>query len=168
MTTNPCKQYRAQLIDFADGMLVGESHQKVAKHVDRCAACRQEVETLQYSLELTQSIWQENLVRGAGESPIKSRGKAWPLAVAASLVLLLGLAWLIRRPQPSASPTLSLAQIEQKLETEASAARLLASAEILSSQPQGTELSKSQYQYILNHYPATRAGKQARAKLQKF
>ncbi|MFC1762545.1 anti-sigma factor family protein [Planctomycetota bacterium] len=170
MKPEQCKELEEQLVDYADGLLDEETSREVAEHLASCVSCRDKVDALNRSLDLIQTIWQDNLEQSiqAAVVPIRSgsRLRRWlyggPAAAAVLLVLLLA----IYRYAPSrqAYSPVTVEQLEYQIEAEASAARLLATAELLSQKPHAAELAQSQYQYLLDHYPATQAGIQARKK----
>lgn len=104
-----CRGFRRQLVDYLDG-----ANPNVARHIESCASCRAELETLRLSrdaldsvrkLETPQSMWArvEQRLRSIEEE----RSWAWRLisrkpayAFAAGTVLLvLGAASLLISPQ---------------------------------------------------------------------
>lgn len=171
MTQKTCQEIEEHLVDFADGLLNDKTERPVSEHLESCDLCRQRVEALNRSLNLAQTIWQENLDQ-TDEKPIVrfagiSRLKRWCYA-AAVILFCFGLTLYFITPSRPVTSPLTVEQVEWQLEVEASAARLLATAEILSQRQHAKELPKSQYRYLLNHYPATHAGTQARTKLSEL
>ena len=170
MTKKECEQFEEMLVDYADGAVPGEQARQVASHLEQCAQCRTKIEALRRSLDLARTVWQANLGNAGGRGKRcfwLARGlRKWPYAAAAAVLIIASLV-LYQRPEagPEASG-LTAEQVEQQIMAEGSAARLLATAEILSRKPHAQELAESQYRYLLNHYPDTRAAAAARTKTQ--
>jgi hypothetical protein len=60
----------------------------------------------------------------------------------------------------------SFAEIERSIMDEGTAARLLAATDLLGSKPHTRDMVKSQYEYIVVHYPDTKAAAAAKMKIQ--
>jgi len=60
----------------------------------------------------------------------------------------------------------SFADIERRITESASAARLLAAAELLAEYPDAQSIVKEQYRYIVEAYPETAAAAEAKSKIQ--
>lgn len=167
MNTDTCQTIEKWLVDFADGALPSEQAACVQAHLNQCPTCRVTVEALQQSLETAQTIWRDN-TRDVGQT-VQSRSHNWRyVAVAASILLVVGTLtyWFARRP-PSA-PALTLAQIENRIAEAGRAARLLARVQQLETQTARLDMAKNQYQYIAERYPDTAAAKSARLKLKSL
>jgi anti-sigma factor RsiW len=174
MMLNTCKQVEEYLVDYTDNHLDSDSRDRVAEHLRQCHACQRRADALTRSLALTQVIWQDSLEQ-TQKYPVKERPvtrrlqaqglKLWVLkgTAAAAIVLLTSLLVFRNMPSHPTPSQLTFEDIEFQLETEASAARLLVAAELLARKPHAKALAQRQYQYILDHYPATRAGIQTRA-----
>ena len=93
----------------------------------------------------------------------KRPNRKW-LTVAAGILLVAGIViWQITTKPPKQQ--LSVADIEQHISASASAARLLAAAEILKQYSDTQQFAEKQYQYIMSQYPETAAGAQAKLKI---
>ena len=168
MTLNTCKQIEYWLVDYTDKLLDSDSSKRVTEHLRQCESCRCRADALKRSLALTRVIWQDTLEqtqeRPVGYSIFGPRRRQWVLRGTAVAAILFLAASAVFRYMPShpASPQLTAERVEFQIEAEASAARLLATAELLAHKPHAQALAQQQYQYLLDHYPATRAGIQAR------
>ena len=169
MTLNTCKHIEEWLVDYTDKLLDSDSSKRVTEHLRQCESCRCRANALKRSLALTRVIWQDTLEQ-TQERPVtrsifglrQRRGVLRGTAVAA--ILFLAASALFRYlPLHPASLQLTAEHVEFQIEAEASAARLLATAELLAQKPHAQALAQQQYQYLLDHYPATRAGIQTKA-----
>jgi len=169
MMLDTCKDIEEWLVDYTDKLLDSDSSKRVAEHLRQCESCQGKADALERSLALTQVIWQDTLelaqkqpvtrlTYGPGLRRWVFRGTA-----VAAILLLASLAVFRYMPLRPASPQLTAERIEFQIEAEASAARLLATAELLARKPHAKTLAQQQYQYILDHYPTTRAGVQTKA-----
>ena len=76
-------------IDFLDGAPVDASHRL---HLERCDACRREIDERTSTLTLLRSAEERELIRVPGSEEIRPRGKGlgmWLVAAAACLVALV-------------------------------------------------------------------------------
>jgi anti-sigma factor RsiW len=174
MMLNTCKQVEEYLVDYTDNHLDSECSEQVAEHLRQCHVCQRRADALTRSLALTQVIWQDTLEQ-TQKHPVKEQpvtrkfmsrqSRLWVLrgTAAAAIVLLASLGVFRHMPSHPVPSQLTIEDIEFQLETEASAARLLVAAELLARKPHAKALAQRQYQYILDHYPTTRAGLQTRA-----
>jgi anti-sigma factor RsiW len=172
MTDGKCEQFEELLVKYADGLLGDDKAAEVTAHLESCRACADKLDALGRSLTLAQTIWEDNLDQPtqravARASLVRTLTRRWPVAAAAA-VLIFAVAIVSHRgplTQPPA-PQLTAEQVEQQILAEGSAARLLAAAEILERKPHASKLARSQYKYILDYYPETKAAAQARTKTQ--
>jgi anti-sigma factor RsiW len=166
---SPCKDIEQMLVDYADGELPPSESGKVAEHLVKCVSCRRMLEALQRSLRLAEVIWDDGLAETKDiHVSIRPRARRvrWPryAAIAASILLVVGTYFVCRSLTKPAKPELTLAEIECRINDSASAARLLAAAELLAGQPYAEDLANSQYRYIVDRYPDTKAAAQVRSK----
>jgi len=166
-----CEEIREILVDYADGQLLPSDSNKVAEHLAECAHCRKMLDALQRSLELAGVVWADGLEQ-IKDVRVSIQGKAKKIhwfryaAVAASILLVLtaSIVWRVR-----VKPTrkeVSFADIERRITESASAARLLAAAELLAEYPDAQSIVKEQYRYIVEAYPETAAAAEAKSKIQ--
>ena len=170
MNHRQCEPFEELLVDYADGVLDGESKRQVDEHVAGCERCRRAVQALQRSLECAEVIWEDNAAQSSKQvaAPL-GRNRRWRLlsCVAAAAVIVLGVSLSIYRrhvgqpvwPRPTAE------QIERRIMDESSAATVLAATELLEGQTYATELVKSQYEYILSRYPDTGAAAKVKQRM---
>ncbi len=163
MILNTCKDIEEHLVDYTDGLLDGATGERVAEHLRQCEACQRRVDALNRSLTLTRVIWQDSLQQSQRQPVIRR----WVLraTAAAAIVSIASLIAFRFLPAQPVAPQLTAEQVALQIEGEASAARLLATAELLARKPHGQALAQRQYQYVLDHYPATRAGRQTKTQL---
>lgn len=171
MTTATCKAIEERLVDYTDDLLDSEACQAITEHLGQCEACQRRAAALKKSLALTRVIWQDVQEQHQGK-PVARRffgpqTRRWALrgTAAAAIVFLASLVSLQHRPPHPAPPPLTAEHVEMQIEVEASAARLLATAKLLDRKPHAQALAQKQYQYILDHYPTTRAGIQTETQL---
>ena len=163
-----CKEIERMLVDYVDGEVPPSESSEVAKHLAKCGNCRKMLEALQRSLRLADVIWEDGLAETKGIAvPIRRRVRKirWPkyAAIAATILLVVGTYFVCRSLTGPAESELTFAEIERRINESASAARLLAAAELLASQPYAEDLAKSQYRYIVDRYPDTKAAARARS-----
>ena len=166
-----CRDIEDLLVDYVDNELSPDESSKVTEHLEKCSACQNRVNALQESLELTQSIWQDGLLEiddiQVGDLPAtivkhSARRLIVPFAVAASLLLAAGLLFTFhaqRSPTEEVSPAAYLATVEREIQHAQIAAKLLATAELLSDSPGTKTSAQEQYRHILQMYPDTSAAK---------
>ncbi|MFB0554182.1 MAG: anti-sigma factor [Phycisphaerae bacterium] len=166
-----CEEIREMLVDYADGQLSQSESNKVAEHLGKCKNCRRMLDALQRSLELAEVIWED----GLGETKeiripiqVKARKIRWPryAAAAAGILLVVTTSILWRALVRPAKKELTFTEIERKITESASAARLLAAAELLAEYPDAQSIVKEQYRYIVDTYPETAAAAKAKLKIQ--
>lgn len=168
-----CKKIEQMLVDYADGELSPSESSKVAEHLAECQDCRRMLEALQRSLRLADVIWEDGLAETkAIRVPMsrEARKARWPryAAIAASIVLVVSGSTVWRALTKPTEPKLTFAEIERRITESASAARLLAAAELLAGQPYAEDLANSQYRYIVDWYPDTEAAARARSKVNRL
>ena len=166
-----CEEIREILVDYTDGQLSQSESNKVAEHLGKCKNCRRMLDALQRSLELAEVIWEDGL--GTAKEiripiPIKARKIRWPryAAVAAGILLVVTTSVVWRVLVRPAKKELTFAEIERRITESASAARLLAAAELLADYPDAKSIVKEQYRYIVDTYPESAAAAKAKLKIQ--
>ena len=167
-----CQKIRDLLVDYADGQLDDNAVSEVDRHLLQCDHCRNTLQNLRKSLSLTQFIWQDNLSSIRDKSTPtgrKSLFQKWlkPIAIAAGLLLITGLYLSFTIPGRGAQE-LTLEQIEQQIQQNASAARLLAAADMLAEVPDTKSIVQKQYTYILQTYPDSSAAAQAKVRINQL
>jgi predicted anti-sigma-YlaC factor YlaD len=165
-----CKDISEMLVDYADGQLTPGESSEVAEHLTKCERCRRMLSALQRSLELTGVIWEDSLAETeAIRIPIhgKVRKLRWPryAAIAASILLVLTSAVVWRALVRSTEEEPTFAEIEREIIESGSAARLLASADLLAKYPDAKTIAKRQYRYIVKAYPETPAAAEAKLRI---
>lgn len=166
-----CKEISEMLVDYADGQLSPSESSEVAAHLAKCERCRQTLEALQRSLELAGVIWEDGLAETKAiriPIPRKARKLRWPryAVVAASILLIftVSVLWHVLVGPPESE--LTFAEIEQKINDSASAARLLAAADLLAEYTDTKAIAKRQYHYVVKTYPKTPAAAEAKLRIQ--
>jgi anti-sigma factor RsiW len=164
------------LVAYADGQLPPGQAEQIKKHIARCENCQTMLSALQRSLQLTQLIWQSDEATWAKKRPFKKPFlKRWLVrrvaAVAASILLVCGLGVIRRvlykpgeqirpiRPEPTA------AEIEVELCRAATAAQMLAVADMLAAQPGSEEYAVKRYNYVINSFAGMDESKKAKSRL---
>lgn len=165
-----CEEIREKLVDYADGQLSQSESNKIAEHLGKCWNCRRMLDALQRSLELVEVIWEDGL--GAAKEiripiPVKARKIRWPryAAAAAGILLVVTTSIVWRALVRPAKKELTFAEIERKITESASAARLLAAAELLADYSNNEAIVKEQFRYIVDTYPETAAAAEAKSKI---
>lgn len=158
-----CDEIDRILVDYADGQLSPSESSEVAEHLVKCEGCRRTLRGLQRSLDLAGVIWEDALAE-TETIPISGKGPRirWRryATIAASILIVVGVSiWRTTEPE-KAEPT--FAEIERKISDAASAARLLAAAELLAEYPDAQHFVKKQYHYIIDTYPETPATTKAK------
>ena len=166
-----CEQIAEMLVDYADGQLSASEARKVAGHLAKCETCRKTVKALQRSLDLVGVIWEDGLAETEGiriSASGRTRHIRWPhyVAIAASVLIVMSISVTWRSMTKPAKPQPTLAEIERRISESASAARLLAAAELLAEYPDAKQIVNRQYRHIINMYPETAAAAEARLRMQ--
>ncbi len=166
-----CEEIREMLVDYTDGQLSPSDSKKVAEHLAECTHCRKMLGALQRSLELAGVIWEDGLAETKEiHAPIlgKPRKIRWLryTAAAAGILLVVATSILWRALVRPAKKELTFTEIERKITESASAARLLAAAELLAEYHDARSIVKEQYHYIVETYPETAAAAEAKSKIQ--
>ena len=164
-----CKDIEQMLVDYADGQLSPSVSNKVAEHLAQCKECRNILYALQKSLDLASVIWADGLEETANIRipAAKIRKNRWPryttIAASILLVIITYIVWQTLTRPTEARPT--FAEIEREIIDEGTAARLLAATDMLASKPHTNGLIKNQYEYIVVHYPNTKAAATAKIRI---
>ena len=161
------------LVAFTDGQLSPGEAAEVSEHIDRCESCRQMVEALQRSIELVKVSWAAEQSkwpkwRKADQSTLRRRPSVRVLAVAASILLLLGLGliWrMVSEPGKAALNGKTIARLEQTVIRAGTAAQMLAVADLLSKQTGGRDYARERYKEIISDYSDTAQAVQAKLRL---
>lgn len=173
MNKSTCHSIADLLVPYSDGELSEADADRVAAHLRACGSCREQLQRLDQSLALAQSIWQEAASEATAPRAQVARPRRPRFAVAlapAACLLLLAVAagyWLVNRDRPGPNtvhvtpPAVEETPIEQTeiavqeiedirrmIAREGRIARLAASAEILAAQP-GLEKYKEQAERYL-------------------
>lgn len=164
-----CKEINEMLVDYADGRLPPSESGKVSGHLAKCRRCRSILKALHRSIELASVIWEDGLAETELihiPAPHKAKQRHWLryAAVAASILLLITGYIIWHTPATPTEPQPTFAEIERRISESASAARLLAAADMLAQYPDAETIVNRQYRYIAETYPETPAA--AKAKLQ--
>lgn len=166
-----CKEIADMLIDYVDGQLSPSDSDRVAEHLATCEGCRRTLQALRRSLELAGVIWENGLtditpIRIATQEKVRKTQLARYAAVAAGILFILGGSILWRVLMRPAEKQLTFAEIEHRIEESASAARLLAAAELLAEYPDAKTIVKQQYRYIVEAYPEAPAAAKAKLRIE--
>ncbi len=161
-----------KLAAFIGGQLSEEQRAQVQRHLEQCPACQDMADALTQSLDLLQSQWQDqqqawNQQHGDFKAPRPSRSRRWLTAVAAMLVLALGLRlWWPQTEVTITEESLDPTTLHLELERAAVAAQLLAAADLLAQQPGGKPYAIKRYQYVMQQFPHQREHDLAQDRLQ--
>lgn len=166
-----CKDIEQMLVDYADGRLSPSDSTQVAEHLAECERCRSTVKGLKKSLELADVIWQDHLTEAkATRAPIPRKStelrRAKYAAVAAIILIVLGGSIVWRAVVRPAEKELTFPAIQRKISESASAARLLAAADLLAKYTDTKDIAKRQYHYVVKKYPDTPAAAEAKLRIQ--
>ncbi len=165
-----CKRIEDLLIDYADNQLPPDESSKVAEHLSFCLNCRLKVEALNKSLILTRIIFQDNLSQIEDiQLPVaKSTKIKWirPTAVAAAVLFVAGLVLMFQTHQTAPiEQTLTASSfdtIEREINHATIAAKLLATADLMTKYPDNQNIVQNQYYHIVETYPNTSAAEKAK------
>jgi predicted anti-sigma-YlaC factor YlaD len=171
MKVTSCRDIEERLVAYSDGDLTGELKSGIDGHLAQCPDCRELLCCLNRSLDLTQILWQDNLndvlepSSAQRLSPRVSRVLHYVgIAAAVLIVVTIGLWSAKKRPGKS----LSLAQVQLKMEEAARAARLLAAVDLLADRPDYADIVQQKYQYIVKVFPSTPSAQTAQTRLKTF
>jgi predicted anti-sigma-YlaC factor YlaD len=172
MIEKSCEDIQKILVDYADGQLAHEERTIVSRHLDNCENCRELLNALNKSLELSTIVWEENL--GEIDSvPIAASPKIRKIhwfkyaAIAASILILVTTAvfWRsVNKPQERKTE-MSFEEIERNIDDSASAARLLAAIELIADYPDYKEIVENQYRYVTQRYPEISTSEKLKLKI---
>lgn len=165
-----CKEIEQMLVDYTDGRLSPGESSKLSTHLTRCEDCRRMLEALQRSLKLADIIWEDGLSETEVirvPIPKKVRKIHWPVyaAVAAGILFVVAISGIWRALVGPTEKEPTFAEIERKINESASAARLLAAADLLAKYPDVESIVKQQYRYIVETYPQTPAAAEAKSRI---
>jgi anti-sigma factor RsiW len=168
-----CEQIEKLLVDYADGQLPTRETSEVAEHLAKCQRCRATLKALQRSLDLARVIWEDGLEETKAVRVSKTQRTSrfrWRryAAIAASILILTGASVTWRTMTKPKEGETNIAEIERSIEESASAARLLAAAELLAEYPDAQSIVKKQYRYIVDTYPQTPAAAKAKLRIEQF
>lgn len=166
-----CEQIEKLLVDYADGELSSGESSKVAEHLAKCERCRKTFQALERSMELAGVIWEDGLreIEDLGVTKVAAvRRFKWGryAAIAASILIAAGIFRAWHSTTSHEEPTLTFAEVEQRIEQSGRAARLLAAAELLAECPDAQSIVEKQYRYIVETYPQTPAAAKAKSRIQ--
>jgi anti-sigma factor RsiW len=182
MNNFKCANICELLVDYVDGELPESEAELVSAHIASCTACRNELDALSQSLELARGEWSEIPISGVdviarGRRNMYTGAALRALAGSALLAACCGGWWFFGRPlQPRVAVAPAerieiseseLAAIEANINQEASAARLIASANVLAGQPGAEEHAARSLRFVAEVYPQTQAGLEAARRLAK-
>jgi predicted anti-sigma-YlaC factor YlaD len=158
------------LVDYADGQLSADESSEVAAHLTRCEDCRRILRALQRSLELAGVIWEDGLVETKAiciPTPRKAKKVHWLkyATIAAGIFLIVAISGIWRALVRPTEEEPTFVEIEQEINESASAARLLAAADLLAKYPDVESIVKQQYRYIVETYPETSAAAEAKLRI---
>jgi predicted anti-sigma-YlaC factor YlaD len=162
-----CREIEKILVDYADGQLSPDDSNEVAEHLAQCEACRQVLDALRKSLELAGVIWNDGLaetenIRIPTLRTIRKYSWLRYAAIAASILLVVTTSIVWHAMVKPKEAEITFAEIERRITESASAARLLAAAELLADVPDAKPIVDQQYRYIVETYPETTAANKAK------
>jgi len=157
-----CKDIEEVLVDYADGVLAPDESGRIAEHLAGCSGCRELLKALEKSLELAEVMWGDSAAdveKIAVPQIRRVRKRTWRRYVAAASIVVIGSFCLIQfRKEPPTAPVPTFEEIERKISEAGSAARLLATAEVLAEREDFEYLVQEQYRYLIESYPESSAG----------
>ncbi|MBP7744933.1 MAG: zf-HC2 domain-containing protein [Phycisphaerae bacterium] len=175
MAPETCDLIAERLVDYADRELSPAEAAGVAEHVAACPACRRRLAALRQSLAAAQGVWQSVVdeVRPTGPTTASRRRSArrWlprvGVAVTAAATLLFAVARFGRTPEtaPVKPVAMTAAQVEREIQDAGAAQAMLLVGDQLAETPGGRPYAEARFYYITEHYPATSAAAEARARL---
>ena len=168
-----------ELAAFADGDLSPDRIEQIEAHITDCRICRTMLDALERSLYVTQVIWRTDEAQWPKTIRVERAGlgRKWlkpVVAVAASILLILGVVEIWRLLSESSEPSRltgkepTVTEIEVAADRVAMAAQMLAVADLLSSQPGGQSYAVKRYNDVIRSFPETEQSKQARRDLQNL
>jgi anti-sigma factor RsiW len=164
-----CEDIAEMLVDYTDDRLPPTESAKMCEHLAKCESCRATVKALKKSLNLATVIWEDGLaeIDTAGAPTSRPSRFHWRryAAVAASILIAIGISMVWRSMISPQEPKPTLAEIERKIAEAGSAARLLAAADLLVDYPNTQEIVKKQYRHIVETYPQTHAAAKVQSRI---
>ena len=166
-----CENISEMLVDYTDGRLSPSESSEVTAHLAKCERCRRILKALQRSLELTEVIWEDGLAETEAiriPIPKKVRKFRWPgyTVIAASVLLVVTISGIWRAVVRPTGQEPTFAEIERRISDSASAARLLAAADIVAEHPGSETIAKRQYHYVVKKYPEAPAAAEAKSRIE--
>lgn len=156
-----CAAWRDRLVDFADGA----ARDEVTAHAAGCAGCAATLARLERSLAAAQAIWDARAADHAAARHPSRRALRWTAAIAAAVILIA----ILRHPGVPSQPGSTLVRGETTLLTvarrQATAAQLLATADMLREVAGGSQFACDRYTYLSKKYANTAAGRTAGERL---
>ena len=108
---------------------------------------------------------------GVGTGELPHVGRRWYQVAGWAAALMMGLGgviYYVMTAEIDESVMIdSQAALIQEIEAEAMSARLLVSAKILAQNPGGISVAQDTYRYLIESYPETTAGQEAKRLLEK-
>jgi anti-sigma factor RsiW len=165
-----CERIEDSLIDYADNLLSDDESSKVEEHLDICSNCQLKLEALDKSLRLTRIIFEDNLsqIEDIQLPAVKRTPIRWirPAAAAAVVLFVAGLLIVFQTLQTAPSEQTitasSIEEIERQINQATIAAKLLATADLLTQDPENQNIVQDQYFHIIETYPNTSAAEKAK------
>jgi hypothetical protein len=173
MIEKSCQDIENALVDYSDGLLSHEENTLISQHLETCEKCRKLFNALKHSLELSNTIWEDNLsdiekIKISVSQKVKKIHLLRYTSIAASILIAISAAilWCSYHKPTEKPPELTFEQIEKNINDSANAARLLAATELLAKNPDNKEIVENGYRYIARMYPDTTAAKKIKLKIE--
>jgi hypothetical protein len=166
-----CEEIFELLVDYTDGNLSPQESAEISEHLEKCAICQKNLKALEKSLKITRFIWEDALKENEPVDITVSKKASkfqWVKysAVAATILLTLGIIAFLKPFNKTAEPELTLTEIKQQIDDEGNSARLLTAADIIAKNPETKEIAANQYNFIIKMYPKTESAKIAKSRFQ--
>lgn len=166
-----CQEIEERLVAYADGDLTDELTAGVENHLAQCSDCRELLCCLQRSLDLSQTVWRDNLndvLRTSSAQPSAPRVAKALCYVGLAAAILIVCTFSIWPKEKKLAESISLTQIQLKMEEEGRAARLMAAVDLLAGRPAYADIVQQKYQYIVKTFPSTPSAQTAQTRLDTF
>lgn len=175
MAPKACDLIAERLVDYSDGELSPADAAGVTAHLAGCPACRRRLAALRASLAAARGVWQsvaeEVAVTSPASAPRRRLARRWlprigvAVAAAAALVLAAVRFGAAPAPEPVQPVPVTAAQVEREIRDAGTAKAMLLVGDQLAETPGGRPYAEARFHYITEHYPATSAADEARARL---